>query len=384
MESSHISVDDHFPIEELFHAYYDARKNKRNTSSQLRFELHLEENLVALYRDLVSRKYSIGTSICFNINDSVQREVFAADFRDRIVHHFLYNRLSPIFEKKFIYDSYSCRVGKGTLFGVRRLQHHIRSCSQNYSRDCYILKLDLSGYFMNIDRLILFSMIERFLPKNMPQREFILWLTNEIVMYEPVVNCHIKGNLSDWDGLPHEKSLFYAGDYKGMPIGNLTSQLFSNIYLNGFDNWVKRCLKLKHYGRYVDDFYVIDSSSKRLLGLIPVLSEFLKEQLGLTLHPRKMYLQHYSKGVRFLGCVVLPYRIVPASRMKRRMLAVFADSNLGILSPNMIRAKLNSYLGLMRHMSSQNFVRKQIGKVVVPYIHGYFFLSGNQCRYVLI
>ena len=384
MESSHISVDDYFPIEELFQAYYDARKNKRNTSSQLRFELHLEENLVSLYRDLVSRKYSIGTSICFNINDSVQREVFAADFRDRIVHHFLYSRLSPIFEKKFIYDSYSCRVGKGSLFGVRRLQHHIRSCSQNYSRDCYILKLDLSGYFMNIDRSILFSIIERSLPCDMPQRAFILWLTKEIVMCEPIVNCRIKGSLSDWDGLPQEKSLFYAGDGKGMPIGNLTSQLFSNIYLNGFDNWVKRGLKLKHYGRYVDDFYIIDSSLQRLLGLIPILSDFLKEQLGLTLHPRKLYLQHYRKGVRFLGCVVLPYRTVPASRMKRRMSAVFADSNLGILSPNVIRAKLNSYLGLMRHMSSQNFVRKQIGKVVVPYMHGYFSLSDNQCRYVLI
>lgn len=383
MESSHISVDDHFPIEELFQAYYDARKNKRNTSSQLRFELHLEENLVDLYRDLVSRKYSIGTSICFNINDSVQREVFAADFRDRVVHHFLYNRLSPIFEKKFIHDSYSCRVGKGTLFGVRRLQHHIRSCSQNYSRDCYILKLDLSGYFMNIDRSSLFSIIERSLPGNLPQREFILWLTKEIVMYEPIVNCRIKGSLSDWDGLPHEKSLFYAGDCKGMPIGNLTSQLFSNIYLNGFDNWVKRDLKLKHYGRYVDDFYIIDSSSQILLGLIPMLSAFLKEQLELTLHPRKMYLQHYSKGVRFLGCVVLPYRIVPASRMKRRMSATFSAVNSGNEPPRIIRAKLNSYLGLMQHLSSRKFVIKQIGKVVEPYVHGYFSLSGNQCRYVL-
>ena len=110
-----------FPIEELFQAYYDARRNKRNTTSQLCFERDLEENMVKLYRELCSRKYVVGTSICFIINDSVQREVFAADFRDRVVHHFLYNRLSPFFEKKFIYDSYSCRKGKGTLFGVKRL-----------------------------------------------------------------------------------------------------------------------------------------------------------------------------------------------------------------------------------------------------------------------
>ena len=203
-------------------------------------------------------------------------------------------------------------------------------------------------------------------------------------MYEPIVNCRIKGSLSDWDGLPHEKSLFYASDCKGMPIGNLTSQLFSNIYLNGFDNWVKKGLKVKHYGRYVDDFYIIDSSLQRLLELIPMLSDFLKEQLGLTLHPHKMYLQHYSKGVRFLGCVVLPYRIVPASRMKRRMTAAFSDTNLGVLCQSAIRAKLNSYLGLMRHLSSRKFVKKQIGKVVVPYLHGYFSLCGNRCCYVLI
>lgn len=115
-------------------------------------------------------------------------ELFAADFRDRVVHHFLYNRISPFFEKKFIYDSYSCRKGKGTLFGIKRLQHHIRSCSQNYARDCYVLKLDLTGYFMNIDRKILYGVIESCLPHDFPQRDFILWLTHEVVMYEPIMS----------------------------------------------------------------------------------------------------------------------------------------------------------------------------------------------------
>lgn len=120
-----------FPIEEVFAAYYEARRHKRGTASQLAFELNLEDNLVALWRELNDRTYAVGTSICFMIEDTVAREVFAAEFRDRVVHHLLYNRLSPFFERRFICDSYSCRQGKGTLYGIKRLDHHIRSCSRN-------------------------------------------------------------------------------------------------------------------------------------------------------------------------------------------------------------------------------------------------------------
>lgn len=375
---------DDFPIEELFRAYFDARSNKRNTASQLRFELHLEENIYSLYHDLRTRQYAIGTSICFTINDSVRREVFAADFRDRVVHHFLYNRLSPVFEKKFIYDSYSCRKGKGTLFGIKRLQHHIRSCSRNYSRDCYVLKLDLKGYFMNIDRNILYSRIEESIPSDMPQRDFVLWLTHEIVMYEPIVNCRVKGSLEDWDDLPQEKSLFYAGDGKGMPIGNLTSQLFSNIYLNDFDQWMKRVLGFKHYGRYVDDFYVVHESKEVLKKSIPLIADFLKYKSGLTIHPDKVYLQHYNKGVRFLGAVILPYRVIPAQRVRKKMKCAFTDVDSGTMGPFEIRARLNSYLGMMQHLSSYKIVTDLIETSVVPYHFGFFVSSNRKYKYCLM
>lgn len=214
--------------EELFKAYYDARRNKRKTTSQLRFELNLEDNIVGIYRELCSRRYVVGTSICFIINDSVHREVFAADFRDRVVHHFL-----------------------------------------NGQEKCYVLKLDLKGYFMNVDRMKLYGMIEASLQADFSQRDFVLWLTKEVVMNEPIINCRMKGNSSDWDGLPREKSLFYAAEENGMPIGNLTSQLFSNIYLNQFDHWMKRCMKCRHYGRYADDFYILHKSKEYLLSLLP-------------------------------------------------------------------------------------------------------------------
>ena len=372
-----------FTIEELFEAYYDARRNKRNTSSQLRFELHLEENITTLYNDLRSKTYVPGTSICFTINDSVRREVFAADFRDRVVHHLLYNRLSPIFERRFIHDSYSCRKGKGTLFGIKRLQHHIRSCSQNYSRDCYVLKLDLKGYFMNIDRHQLYFRIVEALPKNIPERDYVIWLTHEIVMYEPIVNCRVKGSFDDWNDLPAEKSLFYAGDGKGMPIGNLTSQLFSNIYLDGFDQWMKRGLGFRHYGRYVDDFYVVHDSKDVLKASLPLISDYLKREFGLVLHPDKVYLQHYDKGVRFLGAVVFPYRIIPAKRVCKKMKQAFVKTNSGNMCPIEIRSTLNSYLGIMQHWSSHRIIFSCILTCVEPYNYGYFVCSRRRYKYRL-
>ena len=373
-----------FQIEELFRAYYDARRNKRSTASQLRFELNLEENIVSLYRELCSRRYVVGTSICFIINDSVQREVFAADFRDRVVHHFLYNRLSPFFEKKFIYDSYSCRKGKGTLFGIRRLQHHIRSCSKNGTEDCYVLKLDLKGYFMNVDRSRLYGMIESALPKTFEQRDFMLWLTKEVIMNEPIINCRIKGVFSEWEGLPDEKSLFYAEEGKGMPIGNLTSQLFSNIYLNCFDHWMKREMKCRHYGRYVDDFYVVHNSKEFLLKLLPQIESYLYEHLGLILHPLKLYLQNSRKGVRFLGCIVTAYSAFPAKRIRANMYRTFSLIESGALSSFAIRAKVNSYLGLLAHLSAFRISQKLINGSNFPYEFGYFRNLSGRFVYVLV
>lgn len=374
---------DGFCLDELFKAYYDARRNKRNTPSQLRFELNLEENIVRLYRELTSRKYVVGTSICFIICDSVKREVFAADFRDRIVHQLLYNRLYPFFDRKFIYDSYSCRNGKGTLFGIRRLYHHIRSCSDNYHKDCYILKLDLKGYFININRILLYSMIEDALPMNFPDRDFILWLTDLVVSNEPVVNCRFKGSLSEWIDLPRSKSLFYTENGRGMPIGNLTSQLFSNIYLNKFDHWIKRECRCLHYGRYVDDFYIIHPSKDYLLDLKRRISLYISSEHGIELHPDKIYIQHFSKGVRFLGADLKPYRVLPGKRMRAKMHRMLSELESGRSGPEEMRNRLNSYFGLMRHMSSRSFLRKKIASMQTPFHYGYVVSSSKGLIYRL-
>jgi len=301
-------------LTDLFTAYYSSRKNKRATYSQMRFEQNLSENLVCLWDEIRQRRYHPGRSMCFIIHDPVQREVFAASFRDRIVHHLLFNYLNPLFEPLFIEDSYSCRVGKGTHYGVQRMMEKMRQCRQdNPCCPVFVLKLDIQGYFMNISRQRLYEKIIAVVSKSNIDYGLVDYLLKVIIFNDPTKGCRIKGRRSDWTGLPPSKSLFHSPDGCGLPIGNLTSQLFSNVYLSALDDFVTKRLKVEHYGRYVDDFYLIDSSKGRLLDAIPEIRSFLKTELDLYLHPRKIYLQDVTKGVRFLGYWVFP----DSSRMTR-------------------------------------------------------------------
>ena len=144
-------------LEELFHAYFGCRKNKRNTANALAFEIDYEQNLLQLCKEINNGTYKIGRSIAFIVDKPVTREIFVADFRDRVVHHLVIGKLNNLFEKQFIHDSYSCRIGKGTHFGIQRIDKFIRQCSENYTKDCYILKLNLQGFFMSINKNILFE-----------------------------------------------------------------------------------------------------------------------------------------------------------------------------------------------------------------------------------
>jgi len=305
---------------DLFQAYFDARKHKRKTSSAIRFELNYEKEVFKLYREIISRKYEISRSICFVSFYPVKREIFAGDFRDRIVHHLLFNYLNPLCERIFINDSYSCRKGRGTSYGGKRADHFIRSCSKNYQKDCYILKLDIAGYFMSIDKKILFAKIEKIIKKFEQKidfdKELVLWLTRKVLFNDPTKNCVVKGKKEDWVGLPKSKSLFFSEKDRGLPIGNLTSQLFANIYLNDFDHFIKESLGCACYGRYVDDLLFVHEDKDFLKLFPPVLDEYLCNNLFLRLHQKKFYLQHYSKGVMFLGRIILPYRIYIKNRTK--------------------------------------------------------------------
>jgi len=378
---------------DLFRAYFDARKNKRNTINQLVFEKHLEPNIFALANEVLQYNYEPKSSICFMVNEPVKREIFAADFRDRVVHHFIYNYIAPVFEKTFINDSYSCRVGKGTHYGIKRIDHFIRSCSCNYTHDCYILKLDIKGYFMAMNKILLFQKVKQELIKRKNKLNFdlplVLYLIEKTIFNDPTKNCIIKGQKTDWHNLPKDKSLFHAKKNCGLPIGNLTSQLFGNVYLNEFDHWVKKELGIKHYGRYVDDFVLIHENKDYLKSLIPVLTNFLLSTLKLNLHPRKIYLQHYTKGVIYLGAMIKPYRIYIGNRTKGNFYSTIQHYNQIIdqRTPDKddiqaFQSSMNSYLGIAKHYKTRNLRKKLIFEHMDNRWWQYFYLL-NYDKFVL-
>ena len=197
---------------DLFQAYYDARRNKRNTLNQLDFEFHLEENIIELYRELIDGTYKVWKSIYFIQNYPVKREIFAWNFRDRVIHHLIFNYISPIFEQEFIYDSYSCRTWKWTSFWVKRVKKFIRSCSENYTKDCYILKLDISGYFMSINKDILSEKIQNVLETKKAylktEYDFISKLIKVVIYNDPTKNAIFKWRKNDYLWLPKKKLIF--------------------------------------------------------------------------------------------------------------------------------------------------------------------------------
>lgn len=378
-------------LEELFEAYYDCRYNKRNTNNALAFEIDYESNLIQLQNDINDNNYQIGRSIAFIVNNPVKREIFAADFRDRIVHHFIINKLNPLFEKLFIYDSYSCRVGKGSHFGIQRLNNFIRKCSKNYTEDCYILKLDIRGFFMHINKNILFEKLENFINEKylFDDKELILKLFNKVIFNDPTKNCVIKSIKNEWNDLPSDKSLFYSPSNFGLPIGNLTSQILANFYMNSFDHFVKHDLKIKYYGRYVDDFVIIHEDKEYLKSLINIFTKYLQKELNLTIHPKKIYLQHYSKGVKFLGSVLKPNRIYIANRTKHNFYNSIQKQNLVVIDHKPSKKEIinflcsmNSYLGMMKHYSTynikMNIIKKYLNEMWLKHVH----LSYNTNKFI--
>ncbi|HNV82206.1 MAG: reverse transcriptase/maturase family protein [Tenuifilaceae bacterium] len=379
-------------LTDLFYAYYDARRNKRNTINQLKFEIDFESSLISLYDSIVARTYKPDRSICFIVQKPVKREIFAADFRDRVVHHLIYNYISPIFEKTFINDSYSCRKGKGTHYGIKRIDHFIRSCSSNYSKDCYILKLDIKGYFMAMNKVLLYDKVKCELMGKRNCVDFdmgtVLYLIEKTIFNNPTADCIVKGKKADWAGLPQTKSLFHTQPSCGLPIGNLTSQLFGNIYMNEFDHWVKRELGIKYYGRYVDDFVLIHENKEYLKSLIPLIAVFLQKKLQLQLHPSKIYFQHYSKGVKYLGAVIKPHRIYIGNRTKGNFYDAIETQNKIIQNhkptkeeQQAFQSSMNSYLGIMKHYKTYKLQKGMLFNNLSGWWWNYVYLSGGICKF---
>ena len=262
---------------------------------------------------LKNKTYSHGQYQNFYVNDPKRRHIHKACVSDRIVHHLLYKYLYEIFDKTFIFDSYSCRVGKGTHRGVKRLSMFARKTSKNYTETCWSLKCDIKKFFASVDHKILLNLLS----KRIEDKDILGLLANIIRSFN-----------SDY------------GNGIGIPLGNLTSQIFANIYMNKFDQFVKHNLKIRYYLRYADDFVFLSKNEKILSSFINPVREYLLRELKLELHPVKIILRKLEWGIDFLGYVVLPHYILPRAKTKRRMLKKVNTRNI------------QSYLGYLSHANA--------------------------------
>jgi RNA-directed DNA polymerase len=357
---------------QLFKSYLQARKNKRNTSSQLSFELNFEENISQLYQSILNRKYQISPSLVFIINKPIKREIFAADFKDRVIHHYLYAYLSPIIDNKLIYDCYSCRKNKGTLLAIIRQTKFLKKLSHNYQKPLYILKLDISGYFMNINKSILYSNLQQIIKNELNKypkqiKDILDYLIYQNIFHDPSKNCIIKSPKSAWHNLPKNKSLFHSPPNCGLPIGNLTSQLYGNVYLNPLDHFIKRQLKIEGYGRYVDDLVLMHEDKNYLKYCLKIIKNKLEKNFKLNLHPNKIQLTNSNQGFPFLGQYIKPYRNYIAKRPKNNAYQAINTINKVDNSKREVISKslstINSYLGLFKHCQSFNLRKKMISNI---------------------
>ncbi len=304
-------------VENLLASWKEFVSDKRRKSDVEEFSLRLMGNIFDLNTDLTHHTYRHGPYQAFEIHDPKPRSIHKALVRDRLLHHAIYRVLYPFFDRTFIADSYSCRIGKGTHKAFYRFREFAYVVSKNNTRTCWVLKCDVRKFFASVDQEALRRILRIYIPDS-----DILWLLDQVI-----------------------SSFHSTGPGKGLPLGNLTSQLLVNIYMNEFDQYVKHRLKAQHYIRYADDFVILSRDRGWLEKLIPKISAFLWDTLRLELHPHKVSIGTLASGVDFLGWVHFPDHRVLRTATKQRMMRN--------LEGNESENRLNSYLGLLRHGNTE-------------------------------
>jgi retron-type reverse transcriptase len=349
------TFNDIISLENLFLAWREFLVGKKGKCDVQIFARDLADNILALHEDLSNKTYEHGGYESFYVNDPKRRHIHKAAVRDRLLHHAVYRILYPFFEKTFIADSFSCRLGKGTHRAINRFRAMARKVGRNHTRTVWVLKCDIKKFFASIDHVILLGILKEYISDKK-----IIWLLENIVgSFRTVCRMSSSGLTR---GSSNLDSRFRGNDKRGeiitprfappltppqgggevgLPLGNLTSQLFANVYMNVFDKWVKYKLKAKNYLRYADDFIFLSENRERLLETIPQVKKFLAERLKLTLHPGKIIFKTVSSGVDFLGWVNFPrHRVLRRATLRRMMVSILENPR---------PETLQSYLGLLSH-----------------------------------
>lgn len=329
-----------FTYNTIYDCYLRCRKNKRNTINQLAFEVNAEQNLLRLEEALFDRIYQPSRSICFVVDKPKLREVFAADFRDRIVHHVLVQHLELTAEPKFIYDSYACRKSKGTHQAVKRLQGFTRSVTENSSSQAYCLQLDVRSFFVTINKDILFDLVKKY-----TKNKDMIWLVKVIIYNDCTKDCKMTKGKDLLKYIPDHKTLFKQSKNKGLPIGNLTSQFFANVYLNELDQFAKHTLKCRYYMRYADDVLILHQNKEQLGRWANEIGAFLKNKLGLELNTKKTIIRPVSDGIDYLGYIVRPFYILVRRRVVNNLKQKIYNGTLN-------KQSYVSYMGHFKHANA--------------------------------
>ena len=298
-------------------AWREFKKGKAKKPDVQEFEFNIEENIFQLHKELEGWTYQHSRYTAFYITDPKLRHIHKACVRDRVLHHAIFRVLYPIFDPTFIFDSYSCRKGKGTHRAVKRLKKFARALSRSNHRNIFALKCDVKKFFDSIDQKIFTSLIRKRIKDENADR-----------LIEKIIKS------------------FEKEPNRGLPIGNVTSQLFANIYLNELDQYVKHELKARYYIRYCDDFVILGRKLADLLEQIKSIGQFLSTELKLKLHPDKIIVRKYSQGIDFLGYVIRPHCITLRTKTKRRIIKNARPNNL------------SSYIGVLKHCSGHAIEKK--------------------------
>lgn len=319
----HIAYNDIISLENLLISFREFLRGKKKRKDVCEFSLKFANNILSLNSELASKKYRHGRYQAFKINDPKPRDIHKASIRDRIVHHAIYRILYPYFDKYFIYDSYSCRIDKGTHRAIDRFRELSRKASKSHVKTVWVLKCDIKKFFASIDHKILKNILQR----NIKDKN-IMWLLENVI---------------DSFHTQHDRRI-------GLPLGNVTSQIFINVYMNELDQHIKRKLRVKYFIRYADDFVILNADKNYLINLITGISEYLEKELKLFLHPDKVYIKTLSSGVDFLGWIHFPYHRILRTSTRRRMLRR--------LRKKPIRESTESYKGLLKHGNTYKIIRK--------------------------
>ena len=372
-------------------AYDDCLRGKMGSPQALAYMQEAEKDLPVLAMEMWNGTYEPTTSTCFLVEYPKLREVFAANFRDRIVHHWICLRLEPLFEERFVSQgdvSFNCRKGFGTQKAVESVREGFERVSLNYTRPAWVFKGDLVGFFMSISKTRLWYLLERFIERRYhgEDKGMLMYLTKVTVMHHPEQNCVFNTAPEKWLDLARNKSMFTCGNDRGEPIGNLTTQLFANFLLSFFDMFVAFLFRNTDYSyaRFVDDFVIVCADKDVLLSAVPRMEAFLRDSLLLELHKDKRYIQPVTHGVKFVGSVIKPHR----SYLSNKTLARFTERIHGFdalcrekeeLTPldcQRIEQVVNSYLGFCKPFRTYGIRKKLLGSFS-PEFFRYFYIRGH-------